>query len=237
MSRRDKVKSYGAGYEPVVIKIGGSLIRNGRVASLLNILARARRPLIIVAGGGSFADEVRRLQPALTLSDKAAHEMALLAMHQNALALADMQSGFSCVDSPEAIEDVLAANRTPVWLPSTMCASDAVLAQDWSVTSDGLSARLAERLGIATVALLKSRSVPTLADLETLGRAGVVDPAFCEIVTRAKLNWYVVGPGEERRLCRLVLAGHHPTTYVGKPSEHTSLYRAGPRPRRVASRR
>ena len=91
------------------------------------------------------------------------------------------------------------ARRVAVWMPAKLCERDKRIPRDWSITSDGLAARLAERLGRAPVVLVKSRPVERGASAAALAREGVVDPVFAEIEARARLEWAVVGPGEEQR--------------------------------------
>lgn len=220
-----------------VVKLGGSLIRSGAVTSVLKLVVKARVPVVIVAGGGSFADEVRRLQPTLNLSGKAAHRMAMLAMHQNALALADLQPEIKPVETIADMRLALRTGRVPVWLPLKMCDRDRTIAQDWSITSDGLAARLAERLGDCDVLVFKSRAVPAKADVHALAKAGVVDPSFAEIVTRSDLSWRIFGPGEEQAFASRVLVLRQHATYVGKPYDHSVVYRKTTRLRRAIGRR
>ncbi|MES1179572.1 MAG: uridylate kinase, partial [Hyphomicrobium sp.] len=73
-------------------------------------------------------------------------------------------------------------------------------------TSDGLAARLAERLDGASVMLIKSSTVAPGAALDRLALAGTVDPTFVEIVRRAKLSWHVLGAGDEGELDALLKA-------------------------------
>lgn len=194
-------------HAPLVVKIGGSLLSNApRLASTLSILARARRPLVLVPGGGGFADEVRDVQAVHGTSDRAAHRMALLAMHQTALLIVDMQARFIAVETQAAIRRALAANRIPVWMPLRTAADDDTIPADWSVTSDALAARLAERLRFEAVLLVKSRCVPQGPTPQELAAEGILDPVFGEIVKRAGLAFRIVGPGEERTLADICLA-------------------------------
>lgn len=196
--------------EPLVIKIGGSLIGEERLASVVATIARARRPIVVVPGGGVFADGVRATQKAHGTSDRAAHAMALLAMHQMGLLLEDMQPRLIAVETMAAIRQALAVNRIPVWLPLRLAEGDETIPADWSITSDGLAARLAERLRFEAVLLVKSRRVPRGPSAEELAAEGIVDPAFADIVTRAGLAFRIVGPGDERELaliCAATLAG------------------------------
>ena len=78
---------------PIVVKLGGSLLEGdgGRGRPWLDILARSTVPVVVVPGGGAFADLVRSEQRRLGFSGRTAHRMALVAMHQTALAIVDGQ--------------------------------------------------------------------------------------------------------------------------------------------------
>lgn len=189
---------------PLVLKLGGSLAESGRLRAVLSLVERARRPVVVVPGGGPFADAVRDAQAGLGFSDAAAHHMALLAMHQMAAAMTGLAPRLIAADTRLAMVHAWRGRRIPVWLPARLCARDKRIPRDWSITSDGLAARLAERLGGAEVALLKSCPVPRGASPETLVRTGIVDPAFPVIVERASLAWHVLGPGESATLAALI---------------------------------
>lgn len=73
----------------IVLKLGGSLASSGGLAACLGALAALRGEIVVVPGGGVFADAVRAAQPRFGFSDRAAHHMAILAMEQYALMLAD----------------------------------------------------------------------------------------------------------------------------------------------------
>lgn len=189
---------------PLVLKIGGSLLEAGHFRSTLAFVARARRPVVVVPGGGPFADAVREAQARFGFSDAAAHEMSLLAMHQMAAAIVDGTPRFVTAETTLAMKRAWRGRRIPVWLPAGLCAQDLRIPRDWSITSDGLAARLAERLGGADVALVKSCAVPRGASPDALARHGVVDTMFPAIVRRAGLAWQVLGPGETAALAGLI---------------------------------
>jgi aspartokinase-like uncharacterized kinase len=94
--------------------------------------------------------------------------------------------------------------RVPVWLPASLCAGDRRIPHDWTITSDGLAARLAERLGDVELVLVKSRTVRRTASAGTLARQGIVDPVFPVIVDRADLSWRVLGPADNAVLSDLL---------------------------------
>lgn len=162
-----------------IVKLGGSLAGSAWLADWLEALARCGGRVVVVPGGGPFADVVREAQAVMGYSDETAHEMALLAMAQYGRALASLRPGFVIVDSSDAIEQALRAGAVPVWSPVAMVLAAADIAASWDVTSDSLAAWLAARLGARRLLLVKRGalsgvSVPA-ADLAV---QGVVDRAF-----------------------------------------------------------
>jgi len=61
---------------PLIVKIGGS--QNNRIPDLVPILNTSKHPLLIIPGGGPFADLVRQVP----VNNDAAHWMAIAAMEQ-----------------------------------------------------------------------------------------------------------------------------------------------------------
>ena len=162
--------------------------------------------VVIVAGGGAFADKVRDLQLAVGFDDAAAHRLAMLGMHQMAELFVPLVAGLRITDSIAGIADVLARGDTPVWVPLPTLDRDDTIPADWSITSDGIAARLAELLGGAPLALLKSVDVAQKASAEDLARDCVVDAAFPGIVARAGLEWRIFGPSEMAAFAALLSA-------------------------------
>lgn len=214
---------------PLVVKIGGSLMSGERLSGTVALIARARRPLVLVPGGGPFADAVRKAQARHETSDRAAHAMALIAMHQMGLMLEDMQPRLVAVETLASIRQALANNRIPVWLPLRLAECDDTMPADWSVTSDALAARLAERLRFEAVLLLKSRRVPRGPTAEELAASGIVDPVFGDIVARAALAFRILGPGEERELAEICLAAPSGIAPVRKSPGRPERVRRSPR--------
>src|SRR6188508_2518703 len=137
-----------------VIKLGGSHAFATHLRSWLDAIASRAGSIVLVPGGGPFADAVRDAQPRMGFDDGAAHRMALLAMEQFGCALASGRREFSPADSQAAIARALEVKQVPVWLPTRM-----VLAADipasWEVTSDSLAAWLVAKLGARRLLLVK----------------------------------------------------------------------------------
>jgi hypothetical protein len=187
-----------------VVKLGGSLAESKRLASILAMVGSARARIVIVPGGGTFADAVRQAQKDFAIPTAVAHRMALLAMHQTGLMMAALHPRLKPEETLTGIRRAAAAGAIPVWLPFKLTAPDRRITADWSTTSDGLAARLAERLGGAPVVLVKSCRIAPGTSITALARTGVVDTAFKSIVTRARLPWHVLGAGDEAELVALL---------------------------------
>ncbi len=168
--------------QPVVVKIGGSLLRQAPPRPLLAHLA-ALAPVVLVPGGGALADAVRDAQPHLGLSDKAAHAMALLSMEQMAHALADLEPEFvPCRTLGQLTQP---RSRAALWFPAQVTLATGDIAESWDVTSDSLALWLAKRLEAPRLVLLKAPGAPVpatppadTAAFSALAAAGLVDAAF-----------------------------------------------------------
>ena len=143
-----------------IVKIGGSLLGSPELSRWLEVLVKfSKGHVIIVPGGGLFADAVRAAQNLTNASDGIAHQLALLAMDQFGLLLAGMNDGLVTASSELEIAERGWQHRAMVWLPSQMILADQSIPQNWQVTSDSLSAWLANKLGAEQLILVKSKSL------------------------------------------------------------------------------
>src|SRR4051795_8041241 len=94
---------------PTVVKLGGSHAFCEHLAPWVAAIAGCAGDVVVVPGGGPFADAVRDAQPKIGFDDDAAHHMALLAMEQYGCALASLNGTLVCADSAEAIAHALDA--------------------------------------------------------------------------------------------------------------------------------
>ncbi len=184
-------------------------------------------PVVVVPGGGAFADAVRHAQAAFRFPDAVAHQMALLAMHQTGLMLAALHPRLAPFETLADLRRALVRDQIPVWLPMKLVQRDMRITANWSTTSDGLAARLAERLGRAPVTLVKSCRVACGTSLAALVRLRVVDPTFAAIVDRARLQWRVLGASDEKDLASLVEV-RTPATYRRRSNQRNAGRRVAP---------
>ena len=147
---------------PVVIKIGGGLL--GVPGALEAVCATVgsmgrREAIVVVPGGGPFADAVRQLDRDAGLSADSAHWMAILAMDQYAYVLAERIDGAVLVEEPGAIGGALAAGRIAVLAPSRWLRAADPLPHSWDATSDSVAAFVAGALDAERLVLVKPAEV------------------------------------------------------------------------------
>jgi dihydroneopterin aldolase len=147
---------------------------------------------------------VREQQQRLGFSDRAAHRMAILAMEQYGLALADLSSELTPCANEREMLDALGRGSIPVWLPTAMALADPDIPESWEMTSDSLAAWLARKIGAARLVLVKSTAAPRPLDPAALADRGLVDRLFPRFLAGAKLTLDWIGPGEEDRLADLL---------------------------------
>ncbi len=180
---------------PLIVKLGGSLAGSAELSAWIAALDCYPAPLLIVPGGGAFADTVRAMQKSLAFDDTAAHHMALVAMQQYGIALAALWPRLVSVATPAAIRRALRLRQVACWNPVPMALA-APLPKSWDITSDTLAAWLAGALKAAQLLLIKScdpqPSFETAADLAAVD---LVDPLFPHYAAASGATVFVAGPG------------------------------------------
>jgi aspartokinase-like uncharacterized kinase len=153
----------------VVIKVGGGLLADtGSLDTVLREIETVGRDcsLLVVPGGGPFADMVRQIDRQVGLSDHTAHWMAILAMDQYAHLIAPRLTNGKMVSAPGEIEAALRERRIPVLAPYQWMRDADPLPHSWDVTSDSISAWVAGQVGAPRIVLVKppGGGGPTIVD-------------------------------------------------------------------------
>jgi aspartokinase-like uncharacterized kinase len=157
----------------VVVKVGGSALRDpAGLDRVLTALDAASRAIVIVPGGGPFADAVRDVDRRLRLTDEAAHWMAVRAMDQYAeLLVSRLRRGVLVADL-DGIRRALAAGLLPVLAPFEWLRREDPLPHSWEVTSDSIAAWVARVTAAGQLVLVKPGSGGQASV------AGLTDPYF-----------------------------------------------------------
>jgi 5-(aminomethyl)-3-furanmethanol phosphate kinase len=142
----------------VVIKVGGALVRDpdAFTAATANLGAvRHDLRIVLVPGGGPFADAVRDVDRTLGLGSDAAHWMAVLGMEQYAHLLGERIPGAIVIGDPAQLADAWHAGRVPVLAPYQWLRHADPVPHSWDATSDSIAAWIAVTLRAAHLVLIK----------------------------------------------------------------------------------
>ncbi len=159
-----------------VVKVGGGLLgKAGAFDLVIEALTAFQlgRRLVVVPGGGPFADAVRQMFRRVKIGEDAAHWMAVLGMDQYAYALAARTPGATLVEQRAEIAAALDAGGLPILAPYRWLKTSDPLPHSWEVTSDSIAAWFAGALGARRVVLIKPAGAGGANDARKL-----VDPLF-----------------------------------------------------------
>jgi aspartokinase-like uncharacterized kinase len=198
----------------VVVKVGGGLLLESDLEGLRRACAdiarlAARCPVLVVPGGGPFADAVRTVDRDGELGDRLAHRLALAAMDQLGTVLHEL------LPAAEPIAGLRAPAGLGLLRAAAAFAGRADVPESWAVTSDSLAVLAAGVIGADHAILLKpvdgvfetwppgtpaDRPLPqlTAARLRALQRAGqgrAVDAYLPDAIERTGVTVIVRAPG------------------------------------------
>ena len=149
-----------------VLKIGGSWITNPKLTTLIRRLDKKKKgKIIIVAGGGCFADSVRFAFKKTKMSEKLANTLALKSTEIFCSYLKDINKKLY-LTTDKRFKD----NSLNVWLPSVILSNEKSFKKNWNSTSDSVAAWLSDNIKADGLVFIKSlkkfEKINKLADLQ-----------------------------------------------------------------------
>lgn len=207
-----------------VLKIGGSLSRGEGLVALCQAIGQLGQTyrLLVVPGGGAFADAVRDADRRYHLSATTAHRMALLAMDQYGCLLGDLVPGGRLVTDLLSARQVAEVGQVPLLLPAALLMQADPLPHSWEVTSDAIAAWVAGLVGAPRLVLLKDVDglfsahpapgnkavlLPRLSIEELARHQGGVDGALATVLAAVRLETWVINGRHPERLAELLHTG------------------------------
>ena len=141
-----------------VIKVGGSLAADPAVLRALCLelshVATLGCRVVVIPGGGEFADVVRAVDGRFGLGSSVSHRMAVLGMDQFGLLLSGLIPGCRVASSLGVVCGLAGSGRAVVLLPSRLVFRARSLVSSWDVTSDSIAGYVAGRLGVGKLVLV-----------------------------------------------------------------------------------
>jgi len=207
-----------------VLKVGGSLSQGQGLAALCQEIGRlgAQHRLLVVPGGGKFADLVRDHYRRYRLGETTAHRMALLAMDQYGCLLGDLVPGSGLVIDLLSARKVAEGDQVAILLPASLLIQADPLPHSWQVTSDAIAAWVAGLARAPRLILLKdvdgllsadpaqdesATLLPQLCVEELASHQGGVDAYLTTVLSSVDLETWVINGQCPERLAELMRAG------------------------------
>jgi len=173
--------------------------------------------LVVVPGGGEFADTVRQLDGRFNLSNGTAHRMAILGMDQYGLLLRDlMPHDAVAISQLNDTKRTLAAGKLTVFLPAQLLMREDPLENSWTITSDSIALYIAYKLHAKQLLLITDvdgiyledpKQNPKVSCIETISiqqlltmKRTSVDAAFAELLQKWKQNCIVINGNYPNRV-------------------------------------
>ncbi len=135
-----------------VLKVGGSLFPEKAIklceaiASLNNSIGYPPKKILLICGGGAFANKIRDYDNDLHFSNTANHNSAIMCMDIIGTLLADKVDGLKAVKSIKAAISVVDNGKLPVLIPSYIMERNDPLEHSWKVSSDSIALYLSNLL-------------------------------------------------------------------------------------------
>lgn len=190
-----------------VVKLGGSLARDASLPLWLEMLAESGAgQVIVVPGGGAFADAAREAQGWWQLDDLAGHNMAVLGMAQTALMMQALCPALALARDEAQMRETLQRGQPTLWLPLDLLRERPDELTHWDVTSDSLALWLARRLHAERLLLVKACPIDRSLSPAQLAEAGVLDAGFTALAQEAAFPIEVLERGEIETVRRRLLA-------------------------------
>ncbi len=214
-----------------VLKMGGSLSGNKGLETLCREIGSLapRHRLLVVPGGGAFADQVREAYLRYNLNETAAHRMALLAMDQYGYLLSHLISGSCLTTDLHSACQAAESGRVAILLPSELVMKSDPLPHSWQVTSDTIAAWVADQAhcrrlillkdvdGLFSVAPAKNPAAELIAELsvgQLAERNGGVDEYLCRFLASTNLETWLISGMHPERLSELLTAARTTGTRI-----------------------
>jgi hypothetical protein len=190
----------------LVVKVGGSLAPY--LPAIVPVLRDSPRPLLIVPGGGVFADAVR--SSASAADADAAHWMACAAMDQYGWMIA--------AEGLTTSSRITAPKKTAVLLPYCALRRHDPLPHSWDVTSDTIAAWVAKTAGCDLLVLKSVDGIEVdgkiASRIDCAVSTDTVDPCFLPFVLEHRVRTFVMKGTDPHRIARWL---------EGKPVRGTSI--------------
>lgn len=175
-----------------IVKIGGSWLQNPKLPSLVSFLQKfANQEIVLVVGGGVFAETVRDVYKANKMSEATGHVLAMKATEIFAYYLKSINPDILITHK---ITNFIKKNLN-LWLPTEKLSFEKKFEKNWESTSDSIATWLYSNTNSKGVVFIKSLSFANdeKLKLKDLQKKSIMDLNVKKYIKRKK-NLKIVGP-------------------------------------------
>ncbi len=173
-----------------IVKVGGSLLDFDGFRNHLKkwLELESGETNVLVMGCGPLANLVRQLDRKFQIGQEPCHWACVELLASTARLLHGMLPESVLIDQLPELQIRLRSEKseTIVFDPSRWIVAENSLPQDWSVTTDSIAAKLADRLDENELVLLKSVLPTGALDVERASSIGLVDEYFPQAIRSAQ---------------------------------------------------
>jgi len=146
-------------YKTALFKIGGTILEdfenlNSTISQFSQLFGKdVIQRIILIPGGGSFANFVRKIYSELKLTDELAHWMSIISMDYNGIELGKKFPKLEIFEEYDKLKEI--GKSFCIFLPYQFLKENDKLPHSWDVTSDSITLFLAKKLGLNECFLIK----------------------------------------------------------------------------------
>ncbi len=200
----------------ILFKLGGSLLKNGKILNCVREIIKLKKKSIIVFGGGKFTDSVRKHQKVFKFNDLCAHNMSIISMIKMAYLIQSFfKNDLKFFEYKKELKKNFNNNKIGVWLPYQEIKEKSDSFTNWNTTSDTLSLDLAKKLDISSIIIIKSSIIPRWAQLKPktyldfkvvkkLSNVGILDKNFYDFQKKNNLKVNVISFRELKKIKKIL---------------------------------
>ncbi len=208
-----------------LIKIGGSLTYEAEplLKTLKSYAKEKNKKIVIIPGGGDFADVVRKIDKTLNISNSLSHKLAIKCMDLIGEVYAEI-GDIKAYDTLFDLKREIEKEKITILLPSKILLSTDIAEHSWAITSDSLSLYIGKLLDVREVIIAtdvdgiydkfpggKLLNIINANDIKGLTS---VDEKFPILLKKFKMNAYVVNGRYPERVINIL---------EGKNTIHTKI--------------
>jgi len=198
-----------------LIKIGGSLTYEAEplLKALKNYAREKNKKIVIIPGGGDFADVVRKIDKTLNISNSLSHKLAIKCMDLIGEVYAEI-GDIKAYDTLFDLKREIEKEKIAILLPSKILLSTDIAEHSWAITSDSLSLYIGKLLDVREVIIAtdvdgiydkfpggKLLNIINANDIKGLTS---VDEKFPILLKKFKMNAYVVNGRYPERVINIL---------------------------------